>query len=94
VLYKGLYLDDHFSVILNNTSLGEYSMASVLREQGIGTIRDQVVSLVVQQWGKAFRDIATVSEWKETVGRGIPFYLFVPCGLKESIRKMAEDADV
>ncbi|HMI39024.1 MAG TPA: hypothetical protein VK500_03895, partial [Nitrospiraceae bacterium] len=105
-------------------------MSAVLREQGIVTIHDQVVSLVAQRWAKAFhckvtihtglkqtscadpqqqcdivgwqvssvgntmewmaevetddsiRDVATVSEWKETVVRGIPFYLLVPRGLK------------
>ena len=40
------------------------------------------------------RDVATVSEWKETVVRGIPFYLLVPRGLKESAQKLAEDASV
>jgi len=102
----------------------------VLREQGIVTVHDQVVSLVAQRRAKAFhckvtihtgleqdpwadpqqqcdivgwqvssagstmewmaevetddsiRDVATVSEWKEAVGRGIPFYLLVPRGLK------------
>ena len=37
---------------------------------------------------------ATVSEWKETVLRNIPFYLPVPRGLKESALKMAGDASV
>jgi hypothetical protein len=117
-------------------------MSAVLREQGIVTIHDQVVSLVAQRWAKAFhckvtihtglkqnpradpqqqcdivgwqvssagntmewmaevetddsiRDVATVSEWKETVVRGIPFYLLVPRGLKESAQKLAEDASV
>ena len=32
--------------------------------------------------------VATVSEWKEAVVRGIPFYLFVPRGLKESAQKL------
>jgi hypothetical protein len=39
-------------------------------------------------------DIKTVSEWKETVVRGIPFYLLVPRGLKESAQKLAGDAAV
>ena len=117
-------------------------MSTVLREQGIITVHDQVVSLVAQRWAKAFhckvtihpgleenpwagpqqqcdivgwqvssagntmewmaevetddtiRDAATVSEWKETVVRGIPFYLLVPRGLKESAQKLAEDASV
>jgi hypothetical protein len=37
---------------------------------------------------------ATVSEWKETVVRNIPFYLPVPRGLKESALKLAGDASV
>ena len=117
-------------------------MSAVLREQGIVTIHDQVVSLVAQRWAKAFhfrvtihtgleqnpwadpqqqcdivgwqvsspgntmewmaeeetddsiRDVATVSEWKKAVVRGIPFYLFVPHGLKESAQKLVEDASV
>jgi len=117
-------------------------MSTVLREQGIVTIHDQVVSLVAQRWAKAFhckvtihteleqnlwadpqqqcdivgwqvssagntmewmaevetddsiRDVATVSEWKEAVVRGIPFYLFVPRGLKESTQKLAGDAAI
>jgi hypothetical protein len=117
-------------------------MSTVLREQGIVTIHDQVVSLVAQRWAKAFhckvtihtgleqnlwadpqqqcdivgwqvssagntmewmaevetddsiRDVATVSEWKEAVVRGIPFYLFVPRGLKESAQKLAGDAAI
>ncbi|HKQ34417.1 MAG TPA: hypothetical protein VJT11_03835 [Nitrospiraceae bacterium] len=117
-------------------------MSTVLREQGIVTVHDQVVSLVAQRWAKAFhckvtihtsleenpwadprqqcdiigwqvspagkkiewmaevetddsiRNVATVSEWKETVVQGIPFYLLVPRGLKESVQKMAGDASV
>lgn len=117
-------------------------MDTVLREQGIVTVHDQVVSLVAQRWAKAFhckvtihtdlgqnpwadpqqqcdivgwqvssagntmewmaevetddsiRDVATVSAWKEAVVRGIPLYLFVPRGLKESAQKLAGDASV
>ena len=117
-------------------------MDTVLREQGIVTVHDQVVSLVAQRWAKAFhckvtihtsleqnpwadpqqqcdivgwqvssagntmewlaevetddsiRDVATVSAWQEAVVRGIPLYLFVPRGLKESAQKLAEDASV
>jgi len=117
-------------------------MSAVLREQGIVTIHDQVVSLVAQRWAKAFhckvtihtgleqnpwadpqqqcdivgwrvssagntmewmaevetddsiRDAATVLEWKKAVVRGIPFYLLVPRGLKESVQKLAGDASV
>jgi hypothetical protein len=42
----------------------------------------------------SIRDVATVSVWKEAVGRGIPFYLLVPRGLKESAQKLAGDASV
>ena len=42
----------------------------------------------------SIRDVATVSEWKEAVGRGIPFYLLVPRGLKESAQKLAGNASV
>ncbi|MBU6432573.1 MAG: hypothetical protein KJS98_04580 [Nitrospirae bacterium] len=116
-------------------------MSTTLREQGIETVHDQVVSLVAQRWAKAFRckvtihtsleqnpwadpqqqcdivgwhvssagnttmewmaevetddsirDAATVSEWKQAVVHGIPFYLLVPRGLKESAQKLAVDA--
>ena len=117
-------------------------MDTVLREQGIVTVHDQVVSLVAQRWAKAFhckitihsgleqnpwadpqqqcdivgwqvssagntmawmaevetddsiRDVATVSAWKVAVVRGVPLYLFVPRGLKESAQKLAGDASV
>jgi hypothetical protein len=117
-------------------------MSTLLREQGIVTVHDQVVSLVAQRWAKAFRckvtihtsleqkhwadpqqqcdivgwhvssagnttewmaevetdesirDAKTVSGWKQAVVRGIPFYLFVPRGLKESAQKLAGDASV
>lgn len=118
-------------------------MSTILREQGIETIHDQVVSLVAQRWAKAFRckvtihtsleqdpwadpqqqsDIAgwqvsasghttmewiaevetadsighaeTLSKWQQAMVPGIPCYLFVPRGLKESAQKMAEDASV
>ena len=117
-------------------------MSTVLREQGIVSVHDQVVSLVAQRWAKAFhckvtihtefeqnywadpqqqcdivgwkassagsvmewmaevetddsiRNVATVTKWKETVVRGIPFYLLVPRGLKESAQKLAEEAAV
>jgi hypothetical protein len=42
----------------------------------------------------SIKDVATVSEWKEAVGRGIPFCLLVPRGLKESAHKMAGDTSV
>jgi len=42
----------------------------------------------------SIRDVATVSAWKEAVVRGIPLYLFVPRGLKESAQKLAGDASV
>jgi len=114
----------------------------LLREQGIVTVHDQVVSLVAQRWAKAFRckvtihtsleqnpwavpqqqcdivgwhvssvgntmewmaevetdesirDAGTVSGWKKAVVRGIPFYLFVPRGFKESVQKLAGDTAV
>lgn len=117
-------------------------MSTVLREQGIVTVHDQVVSLVAQRWAKAFHckvtirtgleqnpwadpqqqcdivgwrvdssgntvewmaevethdsinDAATVSEWKEAVVRGTPFYLLVPRGHKESAKSLAEAAAV
>ena len=112
-------------------------MSTMLREQGIVTVHDQVVSLVAQRWAKAFhckvtirtgleqnrwadpqqqsdivgwrvsssgntmewmaevetddsiRDVTSVSEWKEAVVRGIPFYLLVPRGLKQSAQSLA-----
>lgn len=117
-------------------------MSMLLRERGIVTVHDQVVSLVAQRWAKAFRckvtihtdleqnpwadpqqqcdivgwqvssvgntmqwmaevetddsikDVTTVSEWKETIVEGVPFYLLVPRGLKESTQKLAADASV
>ena len=35
-------------------------MDTVLREQGIVTVHDQVVSLVAQRWAKAFRCKVTI----------------------------------
>ena len=117
-------------------------MSTVLREQGIVTVHDQVVSWVAQRWAKAshckvtihtsleenpwadpqqqcdivgwqvssagstmlwmaevetddsIKDVATISEWKETIVQGVPFYLLVPRGLKESAQKLAGDASV
>ena len=117
-------------------------MSTMLREQGIVTVHDQVVSLVAQRWAKAFRckvtihtsleqnpwadsqqqcdivgwqvssvgntmewmaevetadsigDAETLSKWKKSMVRGIPFYLLVPRGFKESAQKLAGDASV
>jgi hypothetical protein len=117
-------------------------MSTALREQGIVTVHDQVVSLVAQRWAKAFHckvtirtdleqnpwadprqqcDIvgwqvsssgnrmewmaevetqgsidagATALEWKEAVVPGVPFYLLVPRGLKESVKSLAGAAAV
>jgi hypothetical protein len=117
-------------------------MSTLLREQGIVTVHDQIVSLVAQRWAEAFRckvtihtslelnpwadpqqqcdiigwhvssacntmewmaevetdesirDAETVSGWKQAVVHGIPFYLLVPRGLKESARKLTEYAFV
>jgi hypothetical protein len=117
-------------------------MSTLLREQGIVTVHDQVVSLVAQRWAKAFRckvtihtsleqnpwadpqqqcdivgwqvssagntmewmaevetansigDAETPSKWKKMMLRGIPFYLLIPRGLKESAQKLAGDAAV
>ncbi len=117
-------------------------MSTTLREQGIETVHDQVVSLVAQRWAKAFvckvtirtslelnpwadpsqqcdivgwfvssggntmewmaevetedslADPQTVDKWKKAVTRGIPFYLLVPRGLKESTQKLVADASL
>ena len=117
-------------------------MSTMLREQGIVTVHDQVVSLVAQRWAKAFRSKVTIhtsleqnpwadpqqqcdiigwhvnsawntmewmaevettdsigdvkiqSKWKQAMVRGIPFYLLVPRGLKESVQKLAGEAAV
>ena len=117
-------------------------MSPILREQGIVTIHDQVVSLVAQRWAKAFhckvtihtaleqdpwagpqqlcdiigwqvgssgntmewtaevetddsiKDAATASKWREALVRGIPFYLLVPRGLKESAQRLVSEAAV
>jgi hypothetical protein len=42
----------------------------------------------------SIRNIATVSAWKERGVQGIPFYLLVPRGLKESAQQRAGDAAV
>lgn len=42
----------------------------------------------------SIRDIATVSKWRKAVVPGIPFYLLVPRGLKESAQQMAGEAFV
>lgn len=118
-------------------------MSTTLREQGIETVHDRVVSLVAQRWAKAFRckvtihtsleqdpwadpeqqcdivgwqvtsagnttmewmaevetadsirDLETRSRWKQAMVVGVPFYLFVPRGLKESAQKLAGEASV
>jgi hypothetical protein len=117
-------------------------MSTLLREQGIVTVHDQVVSLVAQRWAKAFRCKVTihtsleqnhwasfqqqcdivgwhvssagstmewmaevetdesirnteiVSGWMKMVVRGVPFYLLVPRGLKESAQKLVGEAAV
>ncbi len=117
-------------------------MSTTLREQGIETVHDQVVSLVAQRWAKAFvckvtirtsleqnpwadpsqlcdivgwyvssggntmewmAEVETedslsephaVDRWKKTVTRGVPFYLLVPRGLRESAHKQAQDAAI
>ena len=117
-------------------------MSTMLREQGIVTVHDQVISLVAQRWAKAFRckvtihtslaqnpwadpqqqcdivgwhvssagntmewmaevetadsigDAETLSKWKQAMVRGIPFYLLVPRGFKESAQKLADDTSV
>ena len=42
----------------------------------------------------SIREAATVSGWKQAAVRGLPFYLLVPRGLKESAQKLACDASV
>ena len=39
-------------------------------------------------------DIQVVDKWKRTMRRGIPFYLVVPQGLKESVQKLSQDASI
>ncbi len=113
-------------------------MSTILREQGIETIHDQVVSLVAQRWAKAFHckvtihtsleqdpwadpqqqcdivgwqvsstgntmewmaevetadsvgDPETLVKWQQAMGHGIPFYLLVPRGFKDSAQKLVE----
>lgn len=44
---------------------------------------------------ESLADLQTVvTNWKKAVVRGIPFYLLVPRGMKESAQKLAEDASV
>ena len=117
-------------------------MSSLIKEAGIETVHDQVVSLVAQRWAKAFQckvtiltgleqnpwadpeqqcDIVgwqvspsgnrmewmaevetsdsigepeTLLRWKQAMVQGLPFYLLVPRGWKESAQKLAEDASI
>jgi hypothetical protein len=117
-------------------------MSTTLREQGIETVHDQVVSLIAQRWAKAFHckvtihtgleqnpwadpnqqcdivgwfvssggntmewmaevetedslgDPHTVTNWRKAMVRGIPFYLLVPRGMKESAIRLAQDAAI
>jgi hypothetical protein len=117
-------------------------MSATLREQGIETVHDQVVSLVAQRWAKAFVCKVTIrtsleqnlwadpsqqcdivgwyvgsggntmewmaevetreslshqqtpAGWKQAAKGGIPFYLLVPRGLKESAQRSAQNASV
>ena len=117
-------------------------MSTTLREQGIETVHDVVVSLIAQRWAEAFVCKATirttleqdpwadsnqpcdivgwyvssggntmewmaevesedslmnpdvVDKWKKAVTRGIPFYLIVPRGFKESALKLSQDASI
>ena len=117
-------------------------MSSLIKEAGIETIHDQVVSLVAQRWAKAFQckvtihtsleqdpwadphqqcdivgwqvsstgntmqwmaevetadsveDPETLLKWTQAMGHGIPFYLLVPRGFKDSAQKLAEGGAV
>src|SRR6476620_7695700 len=117
-------------------------MSLTLREQGIETVHDEVVSQVSQRWAKAFVCKVTIksgldqnpwadpnqpcdivgwyvssggntmewmaeveteaslmkpliaAKWKKTVTRGIPLYLVVPRGFKESVLKLSQDASI
>ena len=42
----------------------------------------------------SIEDVATALEWKEAVVPGVPFYLLVPRGLKESAKSLAGTAAV
>jgi hypothetical protein len=42
----------------------------------------------------SIENVETLSKWKQAMVQGIPFYLFVPRGLKESAQKLADDASV
>jgi hypothetical protein len=117
-------------------------MTAILREQGVDSVHDQVVSQVAQRWAKAFHckvtihtgleqnpwtapsqfcdivgwhvtsggqtmewmaevetaasltEARTAASWKRAVVRGIPFYLLVPRGMKETAQKLADDTSV
>ena len=43
---------------------------------------------------ESIRGIQAVSGWKKASMQGVPFYLFVPRGIKESAQKLAGDASV
>lgn len=42
----------------------------------------------------SIRDLETRSRWKQAMVVGVPFYLLVPRGLKESAQKLAGEASV
>ena len=50
--------------------------------------------MVEVETDESIREAATVSGWKQAAVRGIPFYLLVPRGLKESAQKLAGEAAV
>ncbi len=43
---------------------------------------------------ESLSDAHTADKWKRAMIRGIPFYLVVPCGLKDAAFKLAEDAAI
>jgi hypothetical protein len=43
---------------------------------------------------ESIRGTQAVSGWKKASMQGVPFYLFVPRGIKESAQKLAGDACV
>ncbi|MEW6247090.1 MAG: hypothetical protein AB1555_10305 [Nitrospirota bacterium] len=117
-------------------------MSTILREPGIETLHDQVVSLLAQRWSKAFQcrvtiktglkenrwagidqkadlmgrkvnprgdrilwiaevetegslaESETVVRWKQGAELGVPFYLFVPRGGRETAQKLAAVAEI
>ena len=60
----------------------------------VGSAGHTIEWMAEVETAESIRGAQTVSEWKKAMVQGIPFYLFVPRGNKESAQKLAGDAGV